>query len=208
MPTVTADPVARLRVATIETDRLLLRPWSERDVDAYAEIIGDPEVLRYLGSGRRYRLKRLAAALVARFSKVEARRAIRALNAHWARHGYGEWAVEEKATGRLIGKVGLHYHGDWVAEPAKTEVGWLFAQDAWGRGYATEGAAASLAHAFNRLELDRLVSIALSGNEPSMRVMERIGLARAGETHWRGSDVVWYAIDRDGWERTRDGAAT
>ncbi|MDX6511818.1 MAG: hypothetical protein QOE36_1322 [Gaiellaceae bacterium] len=212
MATVTSDSVERLRVATIETHRLRLRPWSERDVEAYAEIIGDPDVVHYLGSGRRYRLKRVAAAIVARFSRLEARRAIRSLNAHWARHGYGEWAVEEKATGRLVGQVGLHYHGDWVAEPTKTEVGWLFARDAWGRGYATEAAAASLVHAFDRLELDRLVSIALIGNERSIRVMERIGLARAGETHWRGSDVVWYALERDEWERQRaaagNGAAT
>jgi RimJ/RimL family protein N-acetyltransferase len=193
--------VARLTAPTLETERLRLRPWSEADVKAYAHMIGDPAILRYLGSGRRYRLKRAVARLVAPVSNVEARRAIRKLQAHWERFGFGEWAVEERATGRLVGQVGLHHHADWVDDPTKIEVGWLLAREAWGNGYATEGALASLADAFDRVGLDRVISIAVSANVRSIRVMERIGLAPAGRTHWRGSDVTWYAIDREEWQR-------
>ena len=159
--------------------------------------------MRYLGSGFRYRLKRTVAAVVATFSDIEARRAIRTLNRHWDRHGFGEWAAEEKAGGRLVGKIGLHHHADWNAEDVKVEVGWLLARDSWGKGYATEGAAASLEDAFERVRLDRVLSIAHVENRRSVRVMERIGLSPVGRTRWRRTDVCWYAIDRDEWERRR-----
>ena len=191
--------------STIETERLRLRPWSAADVDPYAEIIGNPEVLRYFGSGQRYRLKRAAARVVATFSNLEARRAIRKLEAHWERFGFGEWAIEERETGRLVGQVGLHHHADWLEDPTKVEVGWLLARGVWGRGYATEGALASLEHAFERVGLDRVVSIAVTANTRSLRVMERIGLSLVGRTVWHGSDVTWYAIDREEWEQQRTG---
>jgi RimJ/RimL family protein N-acetyltransferase len=203
MATVALNPATGARVPTLETERLRLRPWSQRDVAGYAGILADPEVMQFLGSGPRYAAKRLAARAIAPFSDVEARRAIRKLDAHWARFGYGEWAVEERATGRLVGQVGLHHHADWVAEPTKVEVGWLLARDAWGRGYATEGALGSLADAFDRAGLERVVSIAVTANVRSLRVMERIGLSRVGRTHWRGSDVTWYGIDRSDWLRRR-----
>ncbi|MDX6543245.1 MAG: hypothetical protein QOK32_848 [Gaiellaceae bacterium] len=159
--------------------------------------------MRYLGSGLRYRLKRKAAAVFAQFSDLEARRAIRTLIQHWERHGFGEWAAEERASGRLVGKIGLHHHADWTAEDVKVEVGWLLARDSWGKGYATEGAVATLEDAFERVRLDRLLSIAHLANRRSIRVMERIGLSPVGQTRWRRSDVCWYAIDREEWERRR-----
>lgn len=187
-------------VPQLETPRLRLRAWGEHDVPEYACILRDPEVMRYLGSGLRYALKRKAASLVASVSDVEARRGIRKLAAHWSRCGFGEWAVEDKASGELIGQIGLHHHPDWVADPAKVEVGWLLARRAWGRGFATEGARASLAYAFDRLAMDRIVSISLLPNVRSQWVMERLGLSRVGQTRWKGSEVVWYAIDRAAWK--------
>jgi ribosomal-protein-alanine N-acetyltransferase len=190
-------------VPTIETARLRLRPWSERDVKSYARILRDPEVLRYFGSGPRYRLKRAAARILASLSTVEARRAVRSLQAHWERCGFGEWALEEKATGELIGQGGLVDQATWVAEPCRTELGFLLKRDAWGRGLGTEAAAAALEHAFTQLSLDRVISITLLENRRSRRMIEGLGLSRVGETHWLGSDVVWYAIDRSEWERRR-----
>lgn len=203
MPTVTLSPAPRPGPPTIETSRLRLRPWREQDAAAYAELLRDDEVMRYLGSGFRYRLKRTAAAIVAAFSDLEARRAIRKLIEHWELHGFGEWAAEDKTSGRLVGKIGLHHHADWRAEEVKVEVGWLLARDSWGKGYATEGAVASLVDAFERVGLDRVISIALVENGRSVRVMERIGLSLVGRARWRRSDVCWYAIDRDEWERRR-----
>ena len=187
----------------METARLRLRPWRIDDVTAYAALLGDDEVMRYLGSGLRYRAKRAASAAVATVSDLEARRAVRKLIAHWERLGFGEWAVEEKGSGRLIGQVGLHLQKDWTAEPVKVEVGWLLLRDAWGKGYATEAGTASLRDGFERVRLERIISIALVENRRSVRVMERIGLSLAGRTRWRRNDVVWYGIDRADWERAQ-----
>lgn len=193
--------MAASQVPQLESARLRLRPWREADVNAYARIVGDPEVMRYLGSGLRFRTKRAAASVVALVSDVEARRAIAALQRHWARCGFGEWAVEEKASGELIGKIGLVHHPDWPAGPAKIEIAWTLARRAWGQSFATEGARVALAYAFECLELDRVISIARRDNRRSLRVMERLGLRRQGALHWRGSDMLWYAIDHGAWAR-------
>jgi len=189
------------QVPRLETSRLWLRPWSADDVEEYARIVGDPEVMRYMGSGLRYKAKRAVASLIALVSDMESRLKIRRLIRHWQRCAFGEWAVEEKTTGRLIGQIGLTHHPDWIADPAKVEVGWLLARDAWGRGFATEGATATLAYAFEHLKLERIVSIARVENVRSQRVMGRIGLFPVGGTHWKGSEVVWWAIDRPTWEQ-------
>lgn len=190
-----------MRVPEIESPRLRLRAWRGADSGAYVSIIGDPEVMRHMGSGLRYRAKRAAASVVARLSGVEARRAIAALERHWARRGYGEWAVEESASGELVGQIGFIHHSDWRASRAKVEIGWRLARRAWGRGLATEGASAALAHGFEHLRLDRVISIAHRENRRSQRVMEKLGMERQGAVHWHGSDVVWYAIDRVEWAR-------
>jgi len=187
-------------VPIIETARLRMRPWRADDAAIYRSLARDDEVMRYIGSGARYWLKRTVGRVVGRVSNVEARRAVAARRRHWEEHGFGEWAVEEKDSGHFVGQVGLVHHPDWHADPAKVEVGWLLVREAWGKGYATEAGAASLAHAFGPLGLDRLVSIAVVGNERSERVMERLGFTRQGTTRWLGSNVVWYALDRDRWE--------
>jgi len=63
---------------------------------------------------------------------------------HWAEFGYGEWAIEERATGSVVGRVGLIYPDRLDAEPTRIEIGWTLAPESWGRGYATEGACAGL----------------------------------------------------------------
>jgi RimJ/RimL family protein N-acetyltransferase len=175
-------------------------------VGDYAPIIADREVMRFMGSGRRYRVKRAGARVIARFSGVEARRAVAALQRHWERHGYGEWAMEEKGTGELIGRVGFVHHADWPVGPDKIEIGWTLARRAWGRGLATEGARAALDHAFGPLGIERVISIAHHDNVRSLRVMERLGARRQGTARWRGGDMVWHAIDRDAWLAARPAA--
>jgi RimJ/RimL family protein N-acetyltransferase len=77
----------------------------------------------------------------------------------------------------------------------------LLASHSWGRGFATEGAAASFAYSFEHLKLQCIVSITQPENARSLRVMQRIGLSPVGKTYWKGSDVVCWAIDRVMWER-------
>jgi RimJ/RimL family protein N-acetyltransferase len=188
-------------VPRLETPRLVLRAWTQDDVAPYQRLVRDVEVMRYMGSGPVWSAKRAVAALVARVSDIESRRSLRHVAEHWKSHGFGEWAVEERASGELIGRIGLRHHGDWVADAVKVEIGWLLARRAWGAGYATEGARAGIDHAFGPLELGRLMSIALVGNRRSQRVMEKLGLTRRGRTRWKGSEVVWYGIERDRWSR-------
>jgi RimJ/RimL family protein N-acetyltransferase len=162
-------------------------------------ILSDPEVLRQIGSGPLYRVKRAAASVIARASDLEARRTIAGLRRHWARYGFGEWAVEEKASARLIGKIGLVNHPDWRLGPSQVEIGWTLVRPAWGKGLATEGASIALDDAFRRLDLECVISIARRDNRRSQRVMEKLGMRRQGEARWRGSDMVWYALDRAAW---------
>src|SRR4051812_50139580 len=91
----------------LETRRLLLRSFEEGDVEAWARIMRDPEVMRYLGDGARYRVKRLAAGLVARFSDIEARRGGSYPIDHWAGFRYGEGGVEGRGAGAGGGEGGF-----------------------------------------------------------------------------------------------------
>jgi ribosomal-protein-alanine N-acetyltransferase len=185
---------------TLSTDRLSLRPFSLDDAPAYARIIHDREVMRHLGTGVLYRVKRLAANALGVLSDLEARREIRSIGRHWDRHGFGLWAVEEKATGSLLGTAGLTVLDGWFADPSSIELGWLLSRESWGRGFGTESGLASLAYGFDRLRLPRIVSVTLVANTRSERLIQRLGFARMGRTRWKQNDVVWYAMDRDAWE--------
>ena len=85
----------------METSRLLLRQWRDEDFDAYARICADPVVMRYMGNGGAPLTRGQAAE---RFSGIRR---------HWRKHRFGLWAVEEKASGEFIGRIGLKYHEDW-----------------------------------------------------------------------------------------------
>lgn len=188
-------------IPVLKTGRLVLRPWRRDDVRAYAGILRDPEVMRHWGSGIRYRAKRAVAGFVARFSDIEAHRSMDAMLLHWEKHRFGLWALEDRESGALLGNAGLSVLDGWTAEPTDIEVGWLLARAAWGRGLAVEAGRASLAYAFEVLQLPRVVSVAFTANWRSERVMQSLGLVLAGRTRWMGDDVVWYAMDRDAWNR-------
>ena len=183
----------------LETARLRLRAWDEGDVEAYARILADREAMRYLGFGLGASARHAAAATAFPVARTQARRAIARYRRHWVAHGFGQWVIEEKQRGELIGRIGLFKHPDWTADRTNDEVGWLLARSTWGNGFATEGGRASLGFAFGQLGLPRVVSITQPANARSLRVMERLGLSFVGRTWWRGGEVIWYAIDRDAW---------
>jgi RimJ/RimL family protein N-acetyltransferase len=165
-----------MEVPEILTPRLLLRAWTEDDVKGLADIYADPESVRYL-----------------RFFDLEGtRQQVERFKSHWQRRGFGLWAVEELASGRFIGRIGLMRHDDWIASPHDAEVGWVLARDTWGQGLASEGGAAALEFG-KQLGLKKFISIAHVDNAASQRVMEKLGLSRVGETVWRDSPVVWFA---------------
>jgi RimJ/RimL family protein N-acetyltransferase len=162
------------------TDRLRLRQWEDRDVDRLACIYTDPGYLEHMPAMDR----EATASQVARFRE------------RWEKDGFSHWAVEERATGALVGRIGLLCHHDWPLEAAPVEVGWTLAPEARGRGFATEGGRASLEAAFAHLDVARVISITTPGNARSRRVMEKLGLSLRGDARWHDLDVVWYALDR------------
>ncbi len=165
----------------------MLRRWREEDLEPYARLCADPEVMRFIGDG---------STLDREQSGEQVSRFVR----HWDERGFGLWALEEKEGGAFVGFAGLSYQGDWPEGEHKTEVGWRLDRAFWGRGLATEAAKASVTYGLETLELERIISIIQPGNTASRRVAEKAGLTPRGETRWRNSKVVWYAIDRGQWE--------
>jgi len=194
-------------VPRLETDRLVLRGWRRADVERCQRVLNDPDVMRFMGAGPAYRAKRVLARAVSSFCAVEAARDLARRSDHWREHGWGDWALELKRSGELIGRAGFERLPDWTADEADAELGWLLARDAWGQGLATEAARAMLDFGFTNLPLSRLVSIAFPDNQRSIRVMERVGFSLQGHTQWRGHEMVWYAIDRAVWRRGAGGPA-
>jgi RimJ/RimL family protein N-acetyltransferase len=148
-------------LAELRTERLLLRHWRDDDVEPFAALSADPEVMRFY-----------PATLSLAESEAYVDRARAALE----ERGWGLWAVEETAGATFLGVVGLHDVPFRAHFTPAVEVGWRLARAHWGRGYATEAARASLAYAFGDLGLDEVVSFTTRANERSRRVMERLGL--------------------------------
>ncbi len=163
----------------LQTERLLLREFRPYDWDAYAPMLADAEVMRYMGEGKT-------------FTRDEAWRAISAVLGHWRMLGYGMWALEEKATGALVGRVGFIDPPGWPG----FELGWMLGKPYWGRGFATEGAARCLRYAFEELRRDRVISLIRPANLPSIRVAERLGETLAGEVELLGSKALVYEARR------------
>lgn len=166
----------------LETDRLLLRPFRDTDIDAYAAMCADPEVMRYVGDR-------------GPLCRDDAWRQMAMLVGHWHLRGFGMWAVEERATQTFIGRVGLHFPDGWPDR----EVAWALARPYWGKGYALEAARAVLAQAFGLLQWPRAVSLIDPANRPSIRLAERLGERFDREVEVRGYRVCLYSIERDTW---------
>jgi RimJ/RimL family protein N-acetyltransferase len=137
-------------VAAIETARLLLRPFTMEDVQAYAAIRANPRVMRFFPP-------------TGETPTESARRLVGHFMGHWRDTGYGLYMLDDAV---------------------------------WGRGYATEGAAAARDFAFDRLGLNRIMAIALPENRASTRVMEKIGLRYERMAPFRGRMLAYYALDR------------
>ena len=156
----------------VGTSRLVLRRLVEADLDAYMSLIGDAEVMRFIGAGR------LA-------TRREAAQSIDDLNARYEEDGFGVLGIERRTDGRLIGRVGFWIwdRTDWtgghtrtaLGERAEVELGWALVRSVWGHGFATEAAAAMRDYAFHQLRLARLISLIHPANERSLRVAHRLG---------------------------------
>ncbi|MCC6830921.1 MAG: GNAT family N-acetyltransferase [Thermoleophilia bacterium] len=167
----------------VRTTRLLLRPFTPDDVDAYAAIRSDPLVMRHLMGG----------AARAAHARRDAERLVPAFAAQWDEVGYGPWAACARDDGRLLGHLGLRHLPE---VGGRTELLYMLERAAWGRGLATEGAAAALAWAWAHTGLQEVVAFALPANTASWRVMERVGMRPAGIRPVWGVDARWYRAAR------------
>jgi RimJ/RimL family protein N-acetyltransferase len=169
-------------IPVLSTERLWLRGFRASDLDDYAAMYGDREVVRYLGSGGpepwdRDRCWRHMAFLLG----------------HWLLKRFGVWAVEHKETGAFLGAIGLAEPGGWPG----CELAWTLARRWWGHGYATEGARAALAHASTVLEKERIISLIHPENRASIRVAERIGERLQGRVQHLGREMLCYGVGRE-----------
>jgi RimJ/RimL family protein N-acetyltransferase len=163
----------------LETERLILRQFRADDFDDYAALCADPEVMRYLGDGKTK-------------TRAEAWMHMAALLGHWELRGYGLWAVEEKTTGRLAGRIGLLNLEGWP----QMELAWTLARSRWGLGFATEGARAAMDYAFSAIKADHLISMIVPANAGQIRVAERIGERFERQIELFGKTVSVYGVSR------------
>jgi RimJ/RimL family protein N-acetyltransferase len=168
----------------LETERLLLRWFREDDFEQLSRMNSDAEVMRFLADGKP-------------LTKMETWRQIAAFMGHWYFRGYGIWAVEEKASGKVVGRIGFFNPYGWPG----FELGWALDRAYWGKGYATEGARRALEYAFTEMNRDHVISLIAPDNIASIKVGERLGETVEGKTEVLGREVLIYGIDRERWRR-------
>jgi ribosomal-protein-alanine N-acetyltransferase len=150
-------------MATIETPRLILRHWRDADIEPWVAMNLDPRVTEFFTSQYTRALVESAAAL--RRRELDER-------------GYGWWVVEVRGGAPFVGVVCLREVPFEAHFTPAHEVGWRFAPEHWGNGYATEGARGALEHAFGALGWDEVVAMTAVQNVRSQRVMQRLGMTR------------------------------
>jgi RimJ/RimL family protein N-acetyltransferase len=190
----------------LETERLLLRRFTEADVDNLSDLDSDPEVMRFLNGGTPTPRDVIEDDILPRFLRCYERFA-----------GYGFWAAIEKATGDFLGW--FSFRPPEGASPGEVELGYRLRKAAWGQGYGTEASRALIRKGFTELGVQRVVATTFGANIASRRVMEKAGLTLvrtyritsvdlvATETYritspalFDGDDVE-YALDKADWEQ-------
>jgi RimJ/RimL family protein N-acetyltransferase len=166
-------------MAPLETDRLVLRAFTNADLEPYCSMCSDPEVMRFVGDGRT-------------LSRTDAWRHIALFLGTWQLRGYGMWAVEDKATGRFVGRVGYLHPEGWPG----IELAWALARSYWGRGLASEAAQACLKHGFVSCGFEHVIHLIHPENRKSIAVAERLGAKPEGSTVIFGQPALTYGIRR------------
>jgi RimJ/RimL family protein N-acetyltransferase len=186
----------------LETPRLVLRNWEDRDRDLFFRINSDERVMRFFPFRR---------------TRAEADDFLDSLRAGNEERGYGFSALEAKESGKCIGFAGLHPTGAIPPRPAgATEIGWRLAPEFWGKGYVTEAGEAWLRFGFEQLGLEEIVSFAVRDNHASVAVMRRLGMRhepggdfdhpKVPETHPALKRHVFYTLGRDAWRKRKAAA--
>lgn len=149
---------------TINTKRLILRPWTEEDLEPFAKLNADARVREYFPG---------------LLSREESDASVKLASEHIQRCGWGFWAASLLETGEFIGFIGLedvYFSAPFNKSAPAVEIGWRLAFNHWGKGYATEGALAALKYGYEILGLQEIVSFTAVANQRSRNVMEKIGM--------------------------------
>jgi RimJ/RimL family protein N-acetyltransferase len=148
----------------LTTARLRLRQWREDDLAPFAALNADPQVMEFFPKT---------------LTRAESDAVAGSIREHFARHGFGFWAVEAPGVADLVGFIGLAVPSFEAPFTPCVEIGWRLAREHWGHGYATEGAGAALAFGFETLALQEIVAFTVPANIASRRVMGRLGMRRS-----------------------------
>lgn len=173
--------MSALDIPVLHTERLVLRGMAETDLDDYEVMLTDERVYRWFGGQAP--------------DRAEVWRSIAMHLGHWVLRGYGQWMLEDRTTGRLVGRAGLWCPEGWPG----VEVGWAVRTELWQRGYATEAGKAAVQWAFDTLGVDEVISLTLPHNAASRRVMEKVGLRYDRTQPVAGHEQVIYVVKRDEW---------
>lgn len=156
-----SSPLSGMSHGEIRTQRLILRGWRPEDRAPFADLNADPAVMEHFPST---------------LSRAESDALADRIESHFAKHGFGLWAVEIPGVAPFAGFIGLSVPAFETHFTPCVEIGWRLARAQWGKGYATEGASATLRLGFESLGLAEIVSFTVPANTPSRRVMARIGM--------------------------------
>jgi len=166
-------------IPTLSTSHLTLRPFLRtHDAPALHTILNEKDILRYFPT--------LQAPTLEQTQKFITRQL-----EHWKDHGFGWWAVTHRENRTLLGWNGLQY----LPETDEIEVGFLLSKTYWGKGFATEGARASLQYGFEELKLEQIVGIVHPQNLASQKVLKKSGLSFTREDEYFGMQVHRYEVN-------------
>ena len=185
----------RPELCALVTPRLRLRLWHEGDAESFAAMNADPRVREHF---------------LGLLTREESDASVARMRAHFAKHGFGTWVVELRHRPGLIGFTGLTHPAFAAPCGPCVEIGWRFAYDHWGHGYATEAAKEALRAGFEWVGLQEIVAFTTVANVRSRRVMEKIGLSHDEADDFdhpllppghRTSRHVLYRLRKADWER-------
>jgi RimJ/RimL family protein N-acetyltransferase len=168
------------RERVLVTDRLALREFRADDVESLHRLNSDPRVMRFIGDGSTGTREATELAVT------------RSMKYYANYPGLGVWPAEDRDNGAFLGWFCLKY----VPRTFEIEVGYRLAPDAWGRGYASEGARAVVRYGFDELGLDRIIGLTHPDNAASQRVLQKAGLADAGWGRYYGRKLRLFVADR------------
>lgn len=161
----------------INTERLIMRQFSEGDMEEFYEIVKKNEVGKWLGLGKGMTFE-------------EAESYLNEIIKHWTKHNFGVWAVINKANEEIMGHCGLRY----IDDTEDIEIIYLLDPKFWGIGYATEAGNEVIQYAFNYLGLDQLVARVRTSNSKSKKVIDKLGFEYIGDREYAGRTLSFYKM--------------